>query len=128
MAFKKQSFIFKIHLIISVIIVIPVALIYGFAPDSEFDIHLNTVDELNAFKAFMGMYIGFSSLWILGIFKAKYFKMALVTNMVFMLGLGLGRLISIVIDGVPTNAYVYGTIAELILGFYGIWVLTRKKW
>ncbi len=127
MTLQKQSVLFKIHLIISVIIVVPVALLYGFAPDSEFDIHLNTVDEFNAFKAFMGLYIGFSSLWVLGIFKVQYLKMALVTNMVFMLGLGFGRLISIVIDGIPTNAYLYGAIGELVLGFYGIWVLTRKK-
>lgn len=128
MTSKKQNIIYKIHLIISVIIVVPVAFIYGFAPDSEFDIHLSTVDEFNFFKAVMGLYIGFSLLWILGIFKAKYLKMALITNMIFMFGLGFGRLISIIINGMPTDAYIYGTIGELILGFCGIWVLTRKKW
>jgi hypothetical protein len=46
----KQDIITKIHLIISVLIVIPVAFVYGFNPSSEFDIHLNTVDEQNFSK------------------------------------------------------------------------------
>lgn len=122
----KGDFITKIHLIISVLIVVPVAFLYGFNPSSEFDIHLDTVDELNAFKAIMGLYLGFSVLWILGVFKSKYLKLALASNMIFMLGLGFGRLLSLVIDGTPTFAYIFGTFGELILGFYGLWVLKTR--
>ncbi|WP_246067809.1 hypothetical protein [Changchengzhania lutea] len=39
----KQDLINKIHLIISVLIVVPTALTYGFKPDFQFDIHLNTM-------------------------------------------------------------------------------------
>lgn len=119
----KQDFIVKIHLIISVLIVVPVAFVYGFNPDSQFDIHLNTVDEFNQFKAIMGLYLGFSILWILGIFKANFLKMALVTNMIFMFGLSLGRALSILLDGMPTFRYQFGILAELFLGCYGLWVL-----
>ncbi len=122
----KQDFTSKIHLIISVLIVVPVAFLYGFNPSSEFDIHLDTVDELNAFKAIMGLYLGFSILWILGVFKSNYLKLALVSNMIFMLGLGFGRLLSLAIDGTPTFAYIFGTFGELILGFYGLWVLKTR--
>ena len=122
----KQDFTSKTHLIISVLIVVPVAFLYGFNPSSEFDIHLDTVDELNAFKAIMGLYLGFSVLWILGVFKSKYLKLALVSNMIFMLGLGFGRLLSLAIDGTPTFAYIFGTFGELILGFYGLWVLKTR--
>lgn len=119
----KQDFINKTHLIISVLIVIPVSFVYGFNPDSQFDIHLKTIDELNFFKAIMGLYLGFSTLWILGIFKASYLKLALVTNMIFMLCLGLGRLLSLLLDGTPTFGYQFGTFAELFLGCYSVWVL-----
>lgn len=122
----KGDFITKIHLIISVLIVVPVAFLYGFNPSSEFDIHLDTVDELNAFKAIMGLYLGFSVLWILSVFKSNYLKLALVSNMIFMLGLGFGRLLSLAIDGTPTFAYIFGTFGELILGFYGLWVLKTR--
>ena len=122
----KQDFIVKIHLIISVLIVVPVAFVYGFNPDSQFDIHLNTIDEFNQFKAIMGLYLGFSILWILGIFKTNYLNLAVVSNMIFMLGLGLGRVVSIFLDGTPTFGYIFGTIAELFLGCYGVWLLMRN--
>ncbi|GAB1856212.1 hypothetical protein MHTCC0001_10470 [Flavobacteriaceae bacterium MHTCC 0001] len=123
MAIEKTEIFSKIHLIISTCIVVTVAFLYGFTPSSTFDIHLNTIDELNVFKAIMGLYLGFSALWILGIFKTQYLRPALVSNMIFMLGLGFGRLLSLVLDGIPTFAYVFGTIGELVLGFYGFWVL-----
>ena len=123
---SKQDIITKIHLIISVFIVVPVAFVYGFKPSSEFDIHLNTIDEHNFFKAIMGLYLGFSVLWILGVFRANYLKLALVTNIIFMLGLGFGRVLSWFTDGTPTFGYQFGTVAELFLGFYGLWVLNSK--
>lgn len=64
-------------------------------------------------------------LWALGVFKANYLKLALVTNIIFMLGLGLGRLLILFIDCIPTFGYVFGTFAELFLGHYGVWVLKR---
>jgi hypothetical protein len=64
----------------------------------------------------------------LGIFKVNYLKLALFSNMVFMLGLGIGRTFSFVYDGLPVTNFILGAIGELILGFYGLWVLTRKKW
>lgn len=121
----KQDIITKIHLIISVVIVVPVSFVYGFNPDSQFDIHLNTIDEHNFFKAIMGLYLGFSILWILGIFKANYLKLALVSNLIFMLGLGFGRLLSLIVDGTPTFSYQFGAFAELFLGFYGVWILNK---
>ena len=121
----KQDFISKIHLIISVFIVTPTSIVYGFRPESQFNIHLNTIDEHNQFKAIMGLYLGFSVLWILGILKEKWLKTALITNVIFMLGLGFGRIISFFIDGTPTFGYQFGIFAELFLGFYGLWVLAN---
>ncbi len=123
----KQDIINKIHLLISVSIVIPVAFVYGFKPELSFDMFLETIDEHNFYKAIMGLYLGFSTLWILGVFKTAYFKMAIVSNIIFMLGLGTGRLLSMLTDGMPTFGYIFGTIAELFLGCYGIWVLNRLK-
>ena len=114
-------------MIISVLIVVPVSFVYGFNPSSEFDIQLQTIDEHNFFKAIMGLYLGFSALWILGIFKHQYLKIALITNIIFMLGLGFGRVLSLFMDGNPTFGYQFGTFAELFLGFYGVWVLGKTQ-
>ena len=115
MTLTKQALPTKIHLIISVVIVIPVSFVYGFNPASEFDIQLQTIDEHNFFKAVMGLYLGFSMLWILGFFKQQYFKIALITNVVFMLGLGFGRLLSIMIDGTPTFGLLFGTFGNKLM-------------
>ncbi|MFD2917114.1 DUF4345 domain-containing protein [Psychroserpens luteus] len=122
----KQDIINKIHLIISVCIVVPVAFVYGFKPELSFDMFLETVDEHNFYKAIMGLYLGFSTLWILGVFKSNFLKPAILTNIIFMLGLGFGRVLSILIDGTPTSGYIFGTIAELFLGFYGLWILNKR--
>ena len=122
---SKTDFINKIHLIISVSIVVPTAIIYGFKPELSFDMFLETTDEHNFYKAVMGLYLGFSMLWICGVLKANYLKVAIVTNIIFMLGLGFGRVVSIMVDGIPTFGYVFGVMAELFLGFYGLWILNR---
>lgn len=122
---NKANIINKTHLVISVVIVVPVAVLYGFYPDLEFELFPKTTDEHNFYKAIMGLYIGFSTFWILGVFNRHYLKPAIITNLIFMLGLGFGRVISILIDGSPTFGYQFGTIAELFLGFYGLWVLQR---
>ncbi len=123
----KEDVITKIHLIISVCIVVPVAFLYAFFPDLQFELFPKTTDEHNFYKAIMGLYLGFSILWVLGILKPNYLKTAVITNVIFMLGLGIGRVVSIIMDGLPTFGYQFGTIAELFLGFYGLWVLRRNQ-
>lgn len=107
------------------IVVVGAAFIYGFYPDTFVELFPKTTDEFNFYKAIMGLYLGFSTLWILGVLKANYLKTALITNMIFMLGLGLGRVLSMIVDGLPTSGYLFGTAAELFLGCYGLWVLSR---
>ena len=124
---NKENLKQKTHLVISLIIVVPVSFLYGFDLLYQINIDLNTTDELNVFKAIMGLYLAFSSLWLLGVLKQKYLYAALVSNTAFMLGLGFGRFFSIIIDGLPADAFIVGTIGELILGFYGLWVLKRFK-
>ena len=119
----NRGLISKIHLVISVIIVIPAAVIYGFDLDGFLDLNPNTVDAQNFSTAVMGLYLGFSTLWLLGVFKTKYLNPALISNFIFMCGLGFGRLLSMIVDGIPSAAYIFGTVGELILGFYGFWVL-----
>lgn len=85
-------------------------------------LHPETLDEQNFNKAVMGLYFGFALLWSLGLIKKSLYKSALISHVCFMLPMGLGRLLSIIIDGVPSDLYVYGTIGEFVLGVYGLWV------
>jgi drug/metabolite transporter superfamily protein YnfA len=123
---KNKAIITRIHLVISVIVVIPAAFIYGFDLTAFLNLNPSTLDEKSFYKAVTGIYLTFSLLWIWGVFKGQLLATALISNMVFMLGLGLGRTISIVLDGPPSMIYLVGTLGELVLGLYGLWLLNSK--
>ena len=42
-----------------------------------------------------------------------------------MLTLATGRALSMIIDGLPTNGYIFGIIAEFTLGLYSIYQLKK---
>ena len=115
-----------LHLIISIVIVLAVSLVYGFQPNLLFEVTINSTDEHNIFKAIMGLYLGFSVLWIVGLFLDRLWKTATVSNIVFMLGLAFGRIISMLLDGFPTTVFVVGTIGELVLGLFAYYQLKRQ--
>lgn len=110
----------NLPLSISIPIVLSAALTYGFFPQIFIHVDTNTMDEANILKAIMGLYLAFASLWIIGVYNEKYWKTATTSNMLFMFGLGFGRIISMICDGIPSTIFVFGTIAELILGFYAL--------
>jgi hypothetical protein len=123
----KNLSITNLHLIISILIVIPAAFVYGFFTNVFLKVDTNTIDESNILKAIMGLYLAFASLWISGIINQKFWKTATISNMLFMLGLGFGRIISIILDGTPSTIFVFGTIGELVLGFYALYQLKLLK-
>lgn len=125
---SKTNWILKnLHLLLSLSIVVPTAIIYG-SPSilpEYLDIQVNTVDFSNMLKAIMCLYLGISIVWILGIWKTKYWKTATQLNILFMLSLAIGRMISMLMDGFPTGGYIFGIIAEFVLGSYSIFQLKK---
>ena len=117
----------NLHLLISLGIVVPTAIIYG-SPSilpQQLDIQVNTIDLSNMLKAIMCLYFGISLVWILGIWKTQYWKRATELNILFMLTLATGRGLSMITDGIPTNGYIFGITAELLLGFFSIYQLRK---
>ncbi|WP_298392707.1 DUF4345 domain-containing protein [Flavobacterium sp.] len=117
----------NLHLTISVVIVALVAIIYGFLPNLLFDVTVITPDENSIFKALMGLYFSFATLWVLGLFNKKYWQMATLTNFLFMFGLAFGRIVSLCLDGFPSPVFLFGTIGELTLGCYALYQLNNHK-
>jgi hypothetical protein len=117
----------NLHLTISIFIVTNIAMVYGFKPDLWFDVKVLTIDEFNIYKAIMGVYIAFSSLWFVGIIKEKFWQTATISNFLFMFGLAFGRIISIIFDGIPSTLFLLGTIGELTLGFYAFYQFKKLK-
>ena len=125
---SKINWIFKnLHLIVSISIVIPTAIIYGSpsALPNYLDIQVNSIDLSNMLKAIMCLYFGISLVWILGIWKTKYWKIATKLDMLFMMSIAIGRALSMLIDGLPTGGYVFGILAEFVLGLYSIYQLKK---
>ena len=128
----KTTFLLKnLHLIISSLIVVPVAFTYGILPNKILplflDFKVETKDLHNVFRAIMGLYLAFSVFWILGIFKSNYWYAATLSNMLFMLGLACGRIVSLLLDGMPSLVFFVGTIGELILALYAFYQLKKIK-
>lgn len=117
----------NLHLIISIGIVIPIGLIYGLQPDLLFNVKINSTDEANILKAIMGLYLAFAVFWLYAIYDNQFWVVATISNILFMLGLGLGRVVSSFVDGTPSPIFMFGTLGELILGFYGIYILSKNK-
>lgn len=119
----------NLHLLISVLVVIPIAFTYGLFPSEMlprlFDFEVQTIDLKNVFRAIMGLYLAFTLLWILGILNPNLWKAATIANLLFMAGLVFGRFISLIIDGIPSLVFVIGTLGELVLAIFSAFNLVK---
>jgi Domain of unknown function (DUF4345) len=113
----------NLHLIISVLLLAPIAFAYGIAPctliPALFNFTTAAIDLQNIFRAMMGLYIGMVIIWVIGIFKPAYWETATIVNIFFMSGLALGRLVSFAVDGMPSGSLVIGFFAEALLAVLG---------
>lgn len=120
----------NLHLGLSAAVVIAAGLIYGANPGGSYPYIFNfAIDDLelqNIFRAIMGLYMGFAAYWIVGIRNAKYWVGATISNIVFMGGLALGRLVSLFLDGIST-IWLIGMLLELFMMVWGIYNLKVQK-
>ena len=113
------------------IILTIVALAYGLSPKNVlpkfFDFHVESVDLKQTFRATMGLYLGMVALSVIGIFNPRHWRTATISTVFFMLGLAVGRIISLASDGIPSIYFSVGLVLELILAFWGIINLNKYK-
>ena len=118
-AYKSSITMRNLHLIISAILMVPIAFAYGFAPGiilpALFDFKVVTIDLHNIFRGIMCLYLGMAMISVTGIFKHRYWETATIINIVFMSGLAIGRLASFVADGIPSITLLIGFFAEVCL-------------
>ena len=104
--------------------VLAVSLTYGLYPEITlkylYDIEVNSANLANIFRAIMGLYIALSIFWVAGAFKKSLRLAALWSMTIFMTGIALGRILSIIIDGFPYPIFLFYTgieIFSVIVGF-----------
>ena len=114
----------NLHLAISVLLIVSIALVYGLLPDKIlpelFDFTISTTDLSNIFRAMMGLYLGMAAFWIMGIIKSQIWVAATMANIFFMGGLAIGRIVSLLLDGTPDVYFLAGLFVETLLTVWGI--------
>jgi hypothetical protein len=120
----------QIFLLVTAIGLTPIALSYGLVPQKSlsylFDISVSNINGSHIFRAIMGLYLALLSFWIVGAFKVQLRQAALYSLVVFMLGLALGRVLSLVVDGMPSLLLIGYLGLELIFGILGL-ILLKKS-
>ena len=110
--------------------VFPAALGYGLNPKEFlpvlYGIEVANNNLSNIFRAVMGLYIGCVLLWVSGAFNKSLTVPALWCMFVFMLGIGLGRALSLILDGIPDTIFVFFMIFELIAAGITFYLLKAK--
>lgn len=113
----------NIQLLTAAVIIVVIASAYGIYPGKIlpqfFDFKVDTTDLKEVFRATMGLYAGMAFLWSLGIFRSRYWKTATISSIVFMGGLAAGRLISFILDGMPSVLFLIGFVIEMALALWG---------
>jgi hypothetical protein len=119
----------RFYLIFSAAGLFVIALSYGVAPavvlPRVLDLTVEGTDLTHIFRAIMGLYFGMIVLWVLGAFRSNLTRVAVTAEVVFMIGLGFGRAVSIVVDGVPSILLVVYAVLEISMGLWGILILKK---
>ncbi len=119
----------RFYLLVSAALLLVVALAYGIAPERVLPrvlhIAFGSRDMLHVFRAQMGLYLALLSLWTAGAFRPRLTRTAVVSEVVVMVGLALGRLLSVLADGLPSPIFSLGMLLEFLLALWGYWVLKR---
>jgi hypothetical protein len=116
-------------LVLTAVGLFPIALSYGLAPhkilEYLYGFSVQSVNEAHIFRAIMGLYLALILFWLIGAYKSHLRQAALYSLVVFMLGLAAGRLISLVLDGVPHWLLLFYFFAEVVSGVLGLRLLKR---
>ena len=124
---KKESF----FLVFVAIGVFCVSLGYGFLPNLTmpflYDIEVSNTNLSNILRAISGLYIALVIFWIVGAYNSNLQLPALWSLTIFMTGIALGRIASILIDGLPSPIFIFYLFLEIIFGFIGYKLIKNKE-
>jgi hypothetical protein len=117
----------KLLLIITAIGLTPIALSYGAAPSASlsylFGFSVESLNLTHIFRAVMGLYLALVVFWIAGALSSSLTIPALWSLVVFMFGLAAGRVLSLLLDGVPHWLLIVYLVLELAFGLVGLRLL-----
>ncbi len=107
----------------------PIALSYGLRPDLTlpwlFGVDAAGINTRHIFRAVMGLYLALAVFWCFGALRPNLRLPALWSLVIFMLGLALGRALSLAVDGMPHPLLTIYMLLEV--GFAAIGALLIRQ-
>jgi len=104
-----------------------VALGYALAPHtavgSLLTVSFDNIDQIHIFRAMMGLYLGLVAFWFFCASRPAYSRAGVLSAVLFMPGLASGRIVSMVIDGMPSPFLTAATLVEIASGLWGVAIL-----
>ena len=121
----------KLFLLVAAAILVPVALSSGVDPavilPKFMNITVEGIDQTHIFRALMCLYLGMSAFCVVAAFTLSWRHVAVIWAVFFAFSLAIGRILSIVVDGVPSRILLLYLIVELAIGIWGLAVLSRER-
>src|SRR5215475_14269886 len=121
----------KLYLLVAGVFLVPVALSYGVDPAVTLSKFMNfTVEgtDLNhIFRALMGLYLGMVTFCIIAAFTPEWRRVAVIWAVFFAYSLAIGRILSLIVDGMPSPMLLFYLAVEIVVGTLGLLVLNRDR-
>ena len=113
----------SIFLLVAAVGLTPIALAYGLVPAITvpmlYGVEIDSVNVTHIFRAVMGLYLAMVIFWILGAIQEPLRFAALCSVVVFMGGLAMGRILSLLVDGIPVAPLVIYLVLEVGFALLG---------
>jgi uncharacterized protein DUF4345 len=121
----------KLFLLVAGVFLFPVALSYGVDPAATLPKFMNITvqgtDQTHIFRALMGLYLGMVAFCIIAAFTPEWRRVAVIWAVFFAYSLALGRILSLIVDGMPSPILLFYLVVELMVGTVGLLVLNRER-
>jgi hypothetical protein len=120
----------KVYLLVIAIGLFPIALSYGVDPASTlpklFGFPVEAPNQTQLFRVYMCLYIGMCVFCALAAFRRDWQHVAMIWAIIFMVSLATGRVLSIILDGMPASLLNWYLVVEAAMAGFGLWILARQ--
>src|SRR6478672_541009 len=122
----------KLFLLVAGVFLIPVALSYGVDPAATLPMSMNVTvegtDQTHIFRALACLYLGMVAFCLIAAFvQPSWQHVAVIWAVFFAYSLAIGRILSLIVDGMPSPILLFYMAVELIVGTLGLLVLIRER-
>lgn len=122
----------RLYLLAAGLILVPPALSYGVNPAAvlpeTMDITVAGTDQTEMLRAVMGLYLGMTAFCVIAaLLRPEWRHVATIWTVFFMYSIASGRILSLIVDGMPSPILLMYLIIELTAGTVGLYVLAHER-